>query len=171
MAEKKTSDRPTSKRNLILGAIAVIVIVIIILYSISTYGYYSTPPPIGTACVPQSGFLCKYSILNNITGDLTLTLGQNTGKNWNNVYLIFVPYNTQVNSSGVPQVSFVMPNTTYLASMISSRAIATINLIVAKPNSLTMGQGVTGTIWAKYMVNGSTNYSYSEIAALNIKAS
>lgn len=150
-----------------------IVVAIFAIFLIYLY-YNPSPNPgwggnIGTACVAYSGFLCSNPYLSIITGNLTIAIGENVGSNWNNVYFAFVPQGTKINN-GIPNVSFAQPNAVYINNMNSSTT-TTVNLAVAKPNTLTKDQRVIGSVWAKYTINGTTQISYAQIATINIKAS
>lgn len=163
----KESGKDKSKRNLIIFGVVVLVVIIIFLL-IFILGQFNPGAEPNNSCRAYPSYFCNNAFLKSTTSNLELQLGQNTGKNWTNIYFVFVPEGTQANTSGVPEISFIQPNATYLSNM-GVGAIVTLNLTVAKQGTLEKGQQVIGSIWAKYMLNDTNQYA--EIATINIKVS
>ena len=157
-----------SKKNLVFAILPIIIIIFAIIIYFSQSSVYPSYGEYGQ-CIAASGFSCSNLVLNFTTGNIVGTLGQNTGTNWNNIYFVFVQMRT-LTSSETPNVSFSQPNAAYISNMATGTN-ATVNLIVARPGILTKNQEVTGTIWARYTVNGTNQTSYVQMVTVNIKAS
>lgn len=101
-----------------------------------------------------------------------LTLGQNTGIDWQSVDFVFVPQGTPSKSSGLPAISFTSypANTAYSLTGLASGQITEVDLPVNGVSvPVTIGTYATGAIWVRYTTLNQTNYTL--IATLNVKAS
>lgn len=87
--------------------VAILIIIVALIFSVFSIGYINPGGPlIGNDCIAQLNYLCQNGYVSFATGNLTVYWGQNTGINWNNTYIEFVPSGTPHNSSGVPNISF-----------------------------------------------------------------
>ncbi len=148
-------------------AILIIAIVMVALFSLGILG----GSPLGTSCLPQSGFECTGVALSHTTGNVIVTVGQNTGTNWATANVYFVPQGTGL-TSGVPtSISNAPASGNYLSSGLTSGQTAQVTVPVAAP-SISVGATYAGALWAVYTTStgGSTLY-YAELATITMKAS
>ena len=132
------------------------------------FNSFSSLPPGGlTGCVALTNYLCSNAFLSNATGNLTIQLGQNTGLNWSNVYFIFIPTGTPINSSGVPILSFNKLDAAYNSSLPTGSEL--IDTLPATAPGIKKGTRINGYIWAKYSTDNQSIH-YVEVAVLNVKA-
>lgn len=123
-----------------------------------------TPP---TQCQTNSIFYCLYPVYSSATGNLSVETGQNTGANWTNVYIVFVPQGTQINN-GIPNVSFASPHAVYLAHVYSGFGYDVTLPISSQRTSV--GTKMSGGIWAKYMVSSNSTQHYIQITTITMQA-
>jgi hypothetical protein len=163
-------------------AILIIAVVLGVLFNI---GVFNGAGALGTSCVAYSGFLCSSPILSHTTGNLIVTIGQNTGTNWASANIVFVPQGSTT-SGGVPQVSsdpqissFNSMNTfnggsvggaaNVLGSFNSGQS-QSVTLVTGQNSGINTGTLVSGAIWAAYTVSGSSSVYYVQMATANLKA-
>lgn len=157
--------------KIIMGIVMVIIIVMLggLLYS---FGTFSGSNILGTACIAASGYLCQYPIYYGASGNIIVTLGQNTGNSWNTANFVFVAQGTPTTSSGRPRINFNGiadgGSADSLPSGLGSGQSESIDL-PATPSTAVCSQ-VTGAIWVKYTTNQSSAAQYAQIASLNVKA-
>lgn len=115
----------------------------------------------------MSGFTCQAPIYSypHTSGNATLTLGQNTGTNWASASFTFVPQGTPF-VNGSPEVSW--NNSVTLNNGLYTGALTQIMLPVSGP--VPIGTWASGTIWAKYQTNIGGTYYYTQIGAVEFKA-
>ena len=164
-------------------AILIIAVVLGVLFNI---GVFNGAGALGTSCVAYSGFLCSSPILSHTTGNLIVTIGQNTGTNWASANVVFVPQGGSTTSGGVPQVSsepqvpgFSAGNTfngvayngaaNALGSFNSGQS-QSITLVTGQNSGINTGTLVSGAIWSAYTVSGSSSVYYVQMATANLKA-
>lgn len=116
-------------------------------------------------CLAASGYRCLNPVLYAYTGNLNVTLGQSTGTNWTNVGFVFVPQGTAT-QNGIP-VTFNSSSIQYY-TYISSGNTYYFNLPVTYAG-VARGTSITGTVWAKYHLYGSTAY-YTQLASAQLTA-
>lgn len=129
-------------------------------------------------CIAVSGYLCRGALYDHTTGNIIVTLGQNTGSNWLTANFVFVPAGTPF-VSGLPAVSFYSPqaNTILTGSGGLPSGMGQAYLYLPATGPASVGAPISGSIYAYY-----TFYFYSggflqiqsayvEVGALNLKAS
>ncbi|MGC8547632.1 MAG: hypothetical protein ACP5MC_01345, partial [Candidatus Micrarchaeia archaeon] len=131
-------------------------------------GVFSSSSFLGTACVPQSGFLCSNPVATPNT--LSVKLGQATGATWSAVSFCFVPTGTAMTSNTCPGVTGTLsPSTTTLTSGQTVTATFTDS---GTPIPASLGSGFSGQIWAIYNASGgSTPNLVTEIGTVTAKVS
>lgn len=150
-------------------AILIIAVVMVALFSLGILG----GSPLGTTCLPQSGFECTNPIYSHSTGQFAATIGQNSGVTWQTANIIFVPQGVPV--QGITTSIFTAGN--YLAvsgTVNNGQTISVSGLPVNVPlgqSTVAVGQTAAGTIWVQYTTptTGGTLY-YAEIATVTLKA-
>jgi hypothetical protein len=161
MTVSKSTDRIKNKghKALILAIILIIISIIAILY------FYNEHNPgagvLGNACIASYNYTCQNQFINATTGNLIVTVSQNTDKNWTNVYFVFVDQNKSFNSS-----YFQSQNSTYI-NHLESGDMVTITLPLA--NQVKNGEWFIGSIWAKYN-SSNMSISYVKIALINAES-
>lgn len=160
--------KSSNKMKFIFGAV-VILVIIAILYLILTTSIISTQLPPGDTCVATSGYLCQNATYLHNNGNLTISVGQNTGYSWSSVNFAFIPQGTAI-KNGLPVISFnsTAVNTFYSSTGLNSDQVVTVYLPIS--GEVSIGTPATGTIWVQYVTNTSQTQQYAEIAAVNIKA-
>jgi hypothetical protein len=158
-----------NKRNLILLGLIILTLVVIFILLSSLSTFY-VPGITFYGCSAESGYLCQNATYNNLTGNLTVILGQGTGINWTSASIVFVPFNIAT-VNGVPNISFGSnsANVLYADNGLSSRQIVSITLPVSGP--VNVNTSTHGTIWAEYRTEEQPDPEYTKIAIVSIKAS
>jgi|GEM_PF-1465691 heme/copper-type cytochrome/quinol oxidase subunit 4 len=161
--QKVVTDK--NRRNLILTTLAILVVVLFIIWLLlkSSSGIAAVPQP---ACIAATGYQCQNTKINRTSGNLTVTVSQNTGKNWTMVYFLFENTNgecgTQPNNS-----LFQSSNAEYINSLSSEKWL-TITIPAISPNSVE-GSTLVGAIWVMYSIQNTTIPKYECIAEVHIK--
>ena len=110
-----------------------------------------------SSCTAQSGFSCTNIIYEHSNNNIVATITQNTGSNWVQTSLIFL------NSTNLSlfQSNGAFPTTpaTDVLGSLNSGMSSQINLPVSSATSTTVDSYVSGQIWARYVISGSTYYS------------
>jgi hypothetical protein len=101
---------------------------------------------------------------------ITLTVSQDTGKNWTNATFVYVPAGTPLNSSGVPEVSFAGPSSSYQSLGITSDNLAVPGGFIAMQVSNQVSGTFTGSIWVSYYVSGNPKPQYAKFADVTVNA-
>ncbi|MGC8676162.1 MAG: hypothetical protein ACP5T3_01420 [Candidatus Micrarchaeia archaeon] len=149
-----------------------ILIIAVVLGALFSLGVFSSSSFLGTACVPQSGFLCSNPVATPNT--LKVTVGQATGASWSAVSVCFVPTGTAMTSNTCPSGGVTgnfMPSTTTLTSG------QTVTAAFTDPSGITtipasIGSGFSGAIWAIYNASGGTTPNLvTEIGTVTAKVS
>ena len=145
-----------------------ILIIAVVLGALFSLGVFSSSSFLGTACIPQSGYLCSNPVAT--PSGLVVTLGQATGSSWSNVCFDFVATGTTVPTSctsgaGVSEGS---PSGISLNSGQTQQITFPLPTTVVASNSI--GAGISGTIWA-YYTQGTTSGLQTEIGTITAKIS
>lgn len=111
------------------------------------------------ACVAGSGYLCSGPSYSHATGNITLTLTQDTGANWTSATILFVPQGTNL-SNGVPVISWVNGNT--ISGGLKNGTTTLVTLPASGP--VEIGTQINGSVWAQYTTNIGGTVSYSEMS-------
>ena len=134
-----------------------ILIIAVVLGALFGLGVFSNP--IGsTVCVAGSGFYCSNLAYSHSSGTVTATIGQSTGTNWAQAYLLFAIQGNTISSNGP-----IVPTSQQSAVTggIASGQSVTATFTAAGGSSATVGSTIGGTIWACYGLAGSTAISYA----------
>lgn len=162
-------------------AVAAIAVILGALFSI---GAFNQTAALSTACVAQTGFVCKSPTYSHTTGQIDVELGQITGTSWTSVNVVFIPEGTNT-IKGIPYYIFAknsIANTNSLYQGNQFQNGETISLMLPvngistnKPKKLAtplrVGIEQTGTIWVQYTTSSTSGLQYAKIAAINVKAS
>jgi len=157
-----------------------ILIIAVVLGALFALGVFNQSGLSANACVAPAGFYCENAIFYHgvvgsgsgsvVPGNIVLTVGQDTGAAWQNIFFVFVPAGTGY-TSGLPNVNFATPPTgiSYAVGNMNTGSSTQVTLPVTGTSStVSIGTTETGEVWAQYMVGG--NVEYTQIASLNIKA-
>ena len=157
-------------------AILIIAVVLGVLFNI---GVFNTGSALGTSCIAYSGFLCSSPIYSHATGNVIVTLGQNTGTDWATANIAFMPQGSQL-SSGIPEVSSLGANTFNsitnggIANSITGGLVSgqseSLGFPVSSSTTTNAGASAAGAFWAAYTVSGSSSMYYVEMATATLKA-
>jgi hypothetical protein len=139
----------------------------------------------GTSCLPTAGFYCSgitYPHVSSVTNALLIvTVGQDTGTNWQGAVFAYAPSGLASTSGGIP----ITPNTVVTASApLASGGSTTLNLNVlttggALVTNVLVGTTTTGAIWACYSTttsiasntfNSLSGCNYIQVATITAKA-
>jgi hypothetical protein len=120
--------------------------------------YYST------YCYPNSGFECDGSYYT--TGELRAEIVQDTGTNWTNASVVFVPAGTTVND-GIPNASFSPPNAVDIKYMYSGYGY---DVDLPASSMVSLGTDASGSIWIKYATLESSAEQYVQIGTMDMQA-
>ena len=78
-----------------------ILIIAVVLGALFSLGVFSGSNILGTACIAGSGYLCQTPVYGHSTGNIIVTVGQNTGTSWTSANFIFVQQG-QAATGGLP---------------------------------------------------------------------
>jgi hypothetical protein len=143
-------------------AILIIAIVMVALFSLGIFG----GTPLGTTCLPVSGFVCSGLVLNHVNGYVSFTFGQTTGSDWVQTNVVFVPQGTG-SVGGIPSADWA--NAMSIGSINSGQSVAANVLVVSGGSNA--GASFPGTFWARY--NSPTSSGgpyYIQVATVQMKA-
>ena len=159
---KGTPIPPWAIILIVVGAAAMLFLFLVLLFALGMFN----SGPLPTLCIARSGFMCTIQSFH--AGNLTLTVGQITGSNWNNVSFAFLNTSTLSNQN----------NSAYYTSRpagngsIMSGAEASVVLHVPGVSDAP-GTSIQGQLWAEYYTYNSS-YSgpyYVEVATLTAQES
>lgn len=128
-----------------------ILIISVVLGALFSIGVFSGTSLLGTSCISSPGFYCTSMSYSHTTGNLIVTLGQNTGTSWAQVAFAYAPQGTAAGTGATAGV----PNTILFGSIgaMSSGYSTSINLPVSAVNTI-VGTSTSGSIWACYVLTG-----------------
>ncbi|MEM3181306.1 MAG: hypothetical protein QXY86_02930 [Candidatus Micrarchaeaceae archaeon] len=141
-----------------------ILIIAVVLGALFSLGVFSSSSFLGTACIPQSGFLCSNPIAT-ATG-LTVTVGQATGSSWSSVVLCFVPTGTTV-----PSTCSTSGYSSNSVGSLASGQTVTATFPPGNGISTTLGTGFSGQIWATYTSASGVSNLMTQIGTVTVKVS
>ena len=131
---------------------AAIVLTLFVLLS----GYYSSNPTreFDTTCIASYGYVCKYALISNVNGTVSMTYAQFTGSAQYNVSLVCA---AAENKNGSPYVaSGGFPNATYMDTLNAGQAVAVTGLLCYDKSGnlvhgpLPSGEKFNFTLWETY---------------------
>ncbi len=135
----------------IVGIVIVVVAVLLALYFL--LASHGAPSGAGLAAI--------YST----TGNLTVTVSQNTGSGWAVASVLFVPSGTAY-SNGVPLVnwneSVPLPN-----GFPSGKNVV---VTLRASGSVALGTPLSGTVWSEWQYNAGGTIYYTEVGTVNTAA-
>lgn len=160
-----------SLSKVITGIVVVIIIVLLGGGIISSIGTFSGRSILGAACIGASGFLCQNPIYASTTGNIYVTVGQNTGTSWDTVNFVFVSQGTQ-SYGGLPVVNFNSSTDGGAAYALPNGLVSGQSLEVTLPATRPVSVCVpaTGAIWVQYTTQPGGQVQYAQIASVNVKA-
>jgi len=139
----------------IIVAVGIIIYVIILAFSVTLGGLFSlglfspgTSSFVATICIPSTGYTCSTPIYSHATGQLTVTIGQNTGTSWESWGVAYAPTGTGTASNGSPDVEYYAMN-----GSLGSGMEKTVTLPVSA--SVPVGSVASGRIWVCYYTSTS----------------
>jgi hypothetical protein len=144
-------------------SVLIIAVILGILMSIGAFGGAST---VGTTCIASVGYICQSPIYNHNTGNIVVTLGQNTGTTWTAAGFVFVPQGTST-AGGIPNIG---ANTEVTVGAMGAGQRVMVNLpvansILAAVSSVNVGSSAIGTIWACY--GTASGYTTNTVGGIN----
>ncbi len=165
---KKVKD----KIKLLLWSLAILVVISALIIIHLFFNTFSVPA-LATGCIENSGFICKAPVYNHFTGNIVVTLGQNTHISWLTANFVFIPEETStLNESPYLLFTSNPVNTTYgstTSNDLKSGQLVSITLpITGKVN---IGTYANGVIWAQYTTNLDSNLQYARLGSVSIGAS
>ncbi len=138
--------------------IVVVVIVAIVLSVALLSGQSHQSVGYASLCTGATPNTCSNAVYNHATGNLSVSITQNSGYNWTIVNILFVPSGTAM-ENGVPVISW--NSSTALTSPVNDAAPTTVVLKVSGPISI--GASRSGSIWAQYKLTSNAQVLYVEI--------
>jgi len=102
------------------------------------------------------------------TGNVTLTLRQETGTNWASATIYFVPQGTQI-INGTPSSITNGSSGNIIIDGLNNGQNVSVTLAISSPTSTQAGKLVSGQIWSKYWTSSGGPY-YAQIAVITMKA-
>ena len=148
-------------------AILIIAIVLAALFSLGVFGGGLGLP---NACIAQSGFSCSSPVYGHATGNILVTIGQNTGASWVAANIIFANATTLSTITGGTWPT--VPGSNAISNTITawySGSVQSVNIPVS-PTTTAIGTGVSGQLWARYQTVAAGTFYFTEIAVVTAKA-
>ncbi|MGC9156910.1 MAG: hypothetical protein ACP5GD_01845 [Candidatus Micrarchaeia archaeon] len=144
-----------------------ILIIAVVLGALFSLGVFSSSSFLGTACIPQSGYMCSNPIFQHGVG-LKLTLGQATGTSWTSATFCVIPTGASLPSSGCGKYAANTSST----GLNSGQTVTLLftNDTLASLTSYPIGAGFSGQVWAYYSTSTSSNLM-TEIGTVTAKVS
>ncbi|MCL4379135.1 MAG: hypothetical protein M1160_02985 [Candidatus Marsarchaeota archaeon] len=158
-----------------IALIAVVVIIVIIAALLLGFplGFYSTwasgIPPAANTCIAKPGYFCGGVVLHN--GNLTFTVGQDTGTNWKQANIFVVIYGQ------TPRAVPPLPcEDGFLHGIASGQHVNVALASYSNSNTCagfnkTIGWPLAGAVWAGYRTSINGTESIVEIGTIALKAS
>ncbi len=146
-----------------------ILIISVVLGALFSIGVFSGGALLGTSCIAASGFYCSGLSLSHTTGQITVTVGQNTGTNWPAYGIAYVPQGWSVDTSGIPKVPAVGQQVG--TSLPSGGQLTYTNLAVVPPggssvwgaSNALVGTTTAGSIWMCYGAASATGATFGAV--------
>ncbi len=178
MFQRKTRKAQSAMEYLMTYGWAILIIAVV-LGALFSLGVFSGKGQLGTVCIAFAGFSCQSPTYDHTSGNLIVTIGQNTGTNWVTANIVFVPQGTAT-SSGIPSVTWVgananpqsdagSANAEYAGTEIYSGQTLTMYL-PASAASTSVGTTISGSIWVQYTTSSGGTLYYTQIAQVTAKA-
>ncbi len=155
-------------------AILIIAVTLSVLFSL---GLFNSSNINASACIASPGYLCSKAQYTHSTGNIIVTVGQNSANSWITANFVFVSSGTPF-ANGVPAISFnSFPANTVLSStggLSNGQGQATLYLPATGP--VNVGTPISGTIYVQYTYDyysggvEQLQSGYAQIGTLNLKA-
>ncbi len=151
-------------------ALLIISIVIVALVSIGVFN----GNPLGTTCIAGPGYTCQVISYSQTSGNVIVTIGQDSGAAWTSANIVFVNQTAQASvvSSGLNAVQLA-PMPAGDANTLSTGLVSGVTTTVTLPATglVRVGTGLNGFVWASYTtgVSGGSTIQ-AQIASLTAKA-
>ncbi len=172
-SEKETVNKTTVAYFLGAACILAFLTLSILLSSGST-----TSP----RCIAFAGYFCSFQAFNDISGIITLQIGQATGTDWTAVNALFVPsqFESQfesivaspsaIDNGGTGYFGKAYSYNVYSIGSIPNGTQITVYLNDWKGTETATGTPVAGYIWVSYTTNASNTVQYVRLAAFATNA-
>jgi hypothetical protein len=179
----KVDNKKTGTTNKIIGVLIVVIIALVATVFflagknsvssnykstiVSTIQGISTPTTsiqYPSICAANNGYYCFNPYLNSSTGNLSVTIEQDTGTNWQYADIVFVSQGTPT-YEGIPDVLWTPPHAAHFSSFYSGYSYSNITLPVGAPGSTGI---VEGTIWVQYQTTTTGPMQYVELASAQL---
>jgi hypothetical protein len=146
-------------------AILIIAVVMVALFSLGILG----GNPLGTACLPLSGYICQTPVLHGTS--FTVTIGQATGSTWYAVNVIWNPQGQGTPAtSGSGTGSITAQQYVAVVGGLASGATSSVTFTFSAGSSAVTGTTYAGTLWASYATASSGAGSYvAQMATATLK--
>lgn len=152
-------------------ALLIISIVIVALVSIGVFN----GSPLGTNCIAAAGFTCQIQSYSQLTGNLVVTIGQDSGSAWTSANIVFVNQTAEsaVLSTGLSTGQLTTMASGGPANTLSSGLPSGVTTVITLPASapVKVGTGLNGYVWASYTtgVSGGSTIQ-AQIGSVTAKA-
>ncbi len=167
---KEVNSKFLMNKSNILYLILLAFVIIFLTVILPRWLYVGTSPPDTGNCLANYGYKCLYWIYAGASGNVTVTIGQNTGIKWATAKIYFVPQGSQVNYSGVPVLlSTGILSGNIIADGLASGSTARVTLPMSSPKTAP-GVVNSGTIWAVYSTSFGGSTYYAKIATATFRA-
>ncbi len=145
-------------------ALLIISVVIIALVSIGVFN----GGLLGNQCTTAAGFTCDIQSFSASTGNVVVTIGQDSGTPWTSANVLFV--NSSAESAAQAGLTPAMlASSNGITNGLPSSTTITVSLPVFAPGTARVGQTITGYLWADYQIGGQTG-SQTEVQMATISA-
>jgi hypothetical protein len=171
MAVSKGSKKGRHKKTWIFFGVVILVLALALFLFLSI-GTFTTQLPPSPPCIGASGYYCQNAKYNQATGNIIVTLRQETGTNWTTANFVFVPQGTTT-SNGIPSISFTSSPANTLYGTIGKGLPAGENILISLPvtGAVESNTIAFGSIWVAYTINQTNTLQYRYVATVYIKAS
>lgn len=152
-------------QNVILIILVFLIVIVVMLFLLTRPPSFWLGPNSTyiNGCIQNENYSCQNPTLISTTGNLTVTIQQNTKVNWTNVYFGFDKEGISYNAIYTQSLE-----SSYYVNNLNSGDPIKITLSVDQPG-IRRGTLLKGFIWAKYNTsNQSVHYAY--IGAVDIPA-
>jgi hypothetical protein len=144
------------KKVYLISAILILALIVGVYILVTQVGIFSTGNPQIPSCVASSNYYCTDLVYSHITGNLTLTLRQDTNVTWTSWAIAYAPQGTTFNATGAPKVAFSTVSDALILPSGQKIKITTNILPVSSPNT-PIGTLTAGTIYVCYTTAGGVN--------------
>ena len=150
-------------------ALLIISVVIVALVSIGIFNN-----PLGSTCIASEGYTCQINQYSATTGNIVVTIGQDSGSTWTSANIVFVNNSAQsaVTASGLSSAQLTpMPSgdANTLANGLPSSVTTTVTLPAS--GTVRVGSSISGYIWASYSTGTSNGATIqAQVAQITVKA-